>query len=359
MTALAIRDDQTQFDDFQMAVLRQSGVDEDCTNAELAAFLHTCQRRQLDPFARQIYLIGRWDKQKGRKVYTTQTSIDGFRLIARRAADRVGVDYGYEATVWFDAEGGRHEAWLSGDAPAAAKIVVIRNGQRYDAVARFGAYVQTNREGAPTGQWRTMPDVMAAKCAEALALRKAFPEDLGGLYTSDEMGQADNEAPYRHPGETTVRAEVIDLPAEVSTDPEWLDATLTKAATFATEEDGRNLWRAVAAKKKARQCGDADASHVGELITARIEDLKRAAEEDLKPVAEQVPAAAVTVVAPLDPEDPWKAKIDDIAGADEAADTSAEFEELCQAGQITPARAARIRAAIQVKTATFGQEAAA
>ena len=178
MTALAIRDDQTQFDEFQLAVLRQSGVDEDCTSAELAAFLHTCQRRQLDPFAGQMVLIGRWDGRRKRKVYKPQTTIDGFRLIARRAADRAGVDYEYEGTVWFDVKGGKHEAWLTSNAPAAAKVVVLRNGRRHDAVARYGAYVQTSKDGDPTGQWTSMPDVMIAKC---LPYKAIIDTDQGPL----------------------------------------------------------------------------------------------------------------------------------------------------------------------------------
>jgi phage recombination protein Bet len=189
VTALAVRDDQTYWDDTQLAVLYQTGISPDVTRPELTAFLHECQRRRLDPFIRQIYLIGRWDSRAGRVVFRPQTSIDGFRVIARRAATASGADYGYESTVWYDGDGIRHLAWLSDTPPAAAKVVVIRNGNRFDGVARFGAYVQTGKDGRPVGQWQSMGDVMIAKCAEALALRKAFPEDLSGLFTDDEMGQ--------------------------------------------------------------------------------------------------------------------------------------------------------------------------
>ena len=251
MTALAVRDDQEYWDKNQLAVLEQSGIEQDVTEAELRAFMHECQRRKLDPFSRQIYLIGRYDKRKGRKVYKSQTSIDGFRLIARRAADKSGIDYSYEDTIWYDANGGRYDIWLSNQPPAGAKVVVIRNGCRFDAVARFGAYVQLDSHGNTSGQWRNMADVMIAKCAEALALRKAFPEDLGGIYTEEEMAQADN--PQRVQGEV-VREDAPTPPALRTTcargDQEWVEAALTAAELFADETAGNKLWAEVVAKRK-------------------------------------------------------------------------------------------------------------
>jgi phage recombination protein Bet len=189
-TALAIRDDQEAWNDQQLAALFQMGVSDQISQAELALYFHECRRRRLDPFARQIVCIGRYDKRAGRDVYRAQTTIDGFRVIARRAADEAGIDYSYEDTIWFGPDGGKHEVWLGDGPPAAAKVVVVRNGHRFDATARFTSYVQTYRDGNPQGQWASMPDHMIAKCSEALALRKAFPEDLGGLYTDDEIGQA-------------------------------------------------------------------------------------------------------------------------------------------------------------------------
>ena len=189
--SLAIRPDQNGWTAEQEAVLRQSGIDNDVTNAELASFLHLCQRTQLDPFSRQIYLIGRWDRKAGRKVFTPQTSIDGYRVTAHRAAAKASHSLGYEDTLWCDKSGQWQDVWLADEPPAAAKVTVIRDGQRFSAVARYSEYVQTNRDGAPQGLWSKMAATMTAKCAEALSLRKAFPHDLAGVYTAEEMAQAE------------------------------------------------------------------------------------------------------------------------------------------------------------------------
>jgi phage recombination protein Bet len=339
MTALALRDDQTQWDGNQLAVLHQTGIDEDVTEPELMAFLHECQRRKLDPFTRQIYLIGRYDNRKRRKVYRSQTSIDGFRLIARRAADKSGIDYSYEDTIWFDEQGKRYEIWLSPKPPAGAKVVVIRNGSRFDAVARFGAYVQTDRDGNPSGQWRGMADVMVAKCAEALALRKAFPEDLGGIYTEEEMAQADN------PQRVTVTAEVIrdERTPQNGDDPwystSWLDAAKDQAIAFSDPEVGRRLWREVSAKARSGEVGDEDAKAVQDLITARFEDLK--AESSPAPSPDPFDAALARIG-----DDDWAEAVKGIADEEEARRIIGQVDS---STVLTAARRHHIRAAVAIR----------
>lgn len=184
---LAIREDQTTFSDKQIAALRQLGV-AGASNADVAIFFHHCVRTGLDPFARQIYMIERQGKQ------TIQTGIDGFRLIARRATDRNNEALGYEETLWCGEDGQWTDVWLKKEHPAAAKVTVLRAGERFPAVALWDEYVATKRDGSVTQMWQTKGALMIAKCAEALALRKAFPQDLSGIYTSDEMQQADNVA---------------------------------------------------------------------------------------------------------------------------------------------------------------------
>lgn len=207
-TALAITDDQTEFNHDQVAVLQQLGL-RGADRADLAVFFHQARRTGLDPFARQIYMIERQGKQ------TIQTGIDGFRLIARRTVERTGESLGYEDTLWCGPEGVWTDAWLKAEPPAAAKVVVIRGGQRFSAVALFREYVATKRDGSLTNMWATKGALMLAKCAEALALRKAFPQDLSGLYTSDEMAQAENEATVDAPQQqaAAVNAEPVERPA--------------------------------------------------------------------------------------------------------------------------------------------------
>lgn len=166
------------------------------SEAELALFLRQCHRLGLDPFARQVYLVARRTQEEGVWVTRreTQVSIDGLRVVAARSGQMDGV----EGPYWCGPDGVWKDVWVGKGPPVAAKVVVWRKGcaHPFPGVCRYDAYVQRRKDGGPTRFWESMPDVMLAKCAEAVALRRAFPHDLSGLYTSDETGDApEPEAP--------------------------------------------------------------------------------------------------------------------------------------------------------------------
>lgn len=155
---------------------------------EASVLMEVARVRRLNPLLRQIHFVKRWDSQKREEVWSYQTSIDGLRAVA----ERTGRYQGQTKAEWCGKDGVWRDVWLADEPPAAARVGVYKQGfnEPCYAVAKWTAFVQTKKDGGPTHFWSKMGDLMLAKCAEALAIRRAFPEDTSGLYTEDEMGEA-------------------------------------------------------------------------------------------------------------------------------------------------------------------------
>jgi phage recombination protein Bet len=176
----------------QITLIRDT-VAKGSTETELKMFLYQASRTGLDPLSKQIHAIKRWNSSLQREEMTIQTGIDGFRLIAQRTGD---VD-GQEGPFWCGENGVWLDVWVSTKPPAAAKVIVYRQGcsRPFVGIAHFAEYVQTKKDGTATAFWVRMPAGQLAKCAEVIALRKAFPAELSGIYSHEEMQQADSGKP--------------------------------------------------------------------------------------------------------------------------------------------------------------------
>jgi phage recombination protein Bet len=218
------------FDEEKIELMRRT-IARGASADELALFVEQCKRTGLDPFARQIYSVRRKQWSSHSRTYeeaqVIQVSIDGFRLIA----DRTHKYAGQVGPWWCGPDGEWKEVWLSDEAPSAAKVGVLRHDfhQPLFAIALFKSYVQTNSQGDPISRWKTDPAGMIAKCSEALALRRAFPHELSGLYTTEEMGQVDNPQTVNNAAGSTAHAADERTNGQRPYRPEELRQNFTRA----------------------------------------------------------------------------------------------------------------------------------
>jgi phage recombination protein Bet len=200
-----ISDPRSHFNPKQIEILKNS-ICRGVSNEEFEVFLMACVKTQLDPFMKQIYAV----KRKMRKpdgswgeTMTIQTGIDGYRLIAERTEKYAP---GHEPTYQYDAEG----KLLSATA-YVKKQTKDGTWHTVSSSAYIDEYCQKGRDGCPMGMWANMPRTMLAKCAEAQALRKAFPAEMSGVYTKEEMLQADLPVAEMHEVQKISQSQSVEL----------------------------------------------------------------------------------------------------------------------------------------------------
>jgi phage recombination protein Bet len=280
-----------------------------CTDEELALFMYVAKARGLDPFLRQIYALKReqWDPQQRARVskMTIQTGIDGFRLIAARTKEHDGTD----AVKW-TTDADAVDDTLNPAGLVCASVTVYRRGKPYPGEAWWEEYAQViGKEGEKRlgPMWLKMPRGQLEKCAEAKALRRAFPEELGSLYVAEEMNQADtagSDADVRRVQATIQQAtsrgaQIAGAPPARATD---FEALLTAIRAVSSRAELLAVAERVRALKDDATVTDAQRALAGvEYRTQkdRYPDPKPAKSSKAKP-ADPSPAEPVQAALPVD-----------------------------------------------------------
>lgn len=192
---------------------------------EALVLMELSRLRRLNPILGQIHFVKRWNSQRNCEVWAAQVGIDGFRAIAQRTGQYDGQD---EPEWEYDAKG----------AVKLCRVRVYRKdlGRPSVGVAHFSEYAQTKKGGELTLMWATKPHIMLAKCAEALAYRKAFPEDTSGLYAPEEEVDEEPTAPQKTEDERARGKVTQDLKAALLAKAAEAKALPAQVTTFAKPE---------------------------------------------------------------------------------------------------------------------------
>lgn len=292
----------------------------------LELYFERCRLTGADPFARMFYAQKRRCREGDNYVdrWTIETTIDGFRSIAESTTEYDGQD---EPLFVYDKNG----------ALIAAKVTVYRKDMTrpITGVAFYKEYVQCDRNGTVVPMWQKMPHNQLAKCAEALALRKAFPRRFSGLYTNDEMPPPDQSDTPTSPVHTPPANAAAEIRSEIQAQPVQEIAAMDRTALIAEVFSLNGFGKMLTGKQMQDVLSDIGTVMHSEEI-ARIADIsddtlraylvrKRDATQDNRPVDETAstasadpPASSVTAATATAPsESPDEREIDELESGSE------------------------------------------
>jgi hypothetical protein len=247
-----------------------------------------------------------------------------------------------------------HKLRVRGDSGSATCQIIRADDPKYTFEVTFT--LDDAKAAGLVGKdvWKKYAASMLKARAITQCARDACEEALFGLhYTPEELGADVDEDGVVLPCD----ADVVPEPATPDDDPwyvrpapddddtgrvrqqpaqngqRWADTALEQAATFKSEPAGQELWREASAAVLDGRCTPGEATHIKNLINARVADRRK--------------QAATPILKPLAEDDPWRGKIlEELASDEEARATIAEVQQLLGAGQLDDGRAKLLARAV-------------
>jgi phage recombination protein Bet len=185
----------------QLHLLKRT-VASDCNHDEFNLFVEVARNLRLDPFRKQVIPLVFSKDNPAKRRMSIVVGIDGMRRIAARTGNYRPASDEPEFVVDADAKSDTNPHGI-----VKCRLHVFQQDSRgewfpvdgtvyweeFAAVDDEWAWSDQKNKRAPTGKktlsgnWGKMPRLMIAKCAEAQALRRGWPDDLGGVYAEEEL----------------------------------------------------------------------------------------------------------------------------------------------------------------------------
>jgi hypothetical protein len=245
-----------------------------------------------------------------------------------------------------------HKLRVRGDARSATCEIVRADDPDYTFSVTFTMDDAERANLTGKDVWKEYGTSMLKARAITQCARDACEEALFGLhYTAEELGaEVDEDG-------TIVGGTIVPDAQVIESDQEWLAASRRVIPSIGMEAC-RKLWLETVSKHKADELTLADRDSVLAALTARMEALKNPP-QDAEAAPADEPETASPVAAGLDPDDPWAAKVEEIASEEEADDALVEASVMLGNDEIDGGHFGRIEAAILARFPGSGKEVAA
>lgn len=239
----------------QLIAVLESSIYPGASKDSISLAVSYCKATSLDVMQKPVHIVPMWDRKLGRMRDVIMPGIGLYRIQAARTGQFAGMtepEFGPMVTEKIDGVKVEYPEYCRVTAKRILANGVIAEFSVIEYwIENYAIAGGKEKSIAPNAMWAKRPRGQLAKCAQAQALRLAFPE-LGAANTAEEMeGRSLMEpeiGPYSANAECTEHVALIEACASM----DELQAAFTKAYKAITSPiDRKTLTEAKDAKKAA------------------------------------------------------------------------------------------------------------